>query len=323
MFREAIGYPTRPPQGGRSVIVGGLLLIVIAAFASLTGLGVPYGFIAAVGVLPWLLVRGYYVRIVRTTIGRTNPTPPRFDRVNRLLKDGLTAAGIAVAYLLPGAVVIVPLVAVQLLGTDAGSILPTGWAPDAVTITATSITGILAVLALMYTIGALYALPVAVARFAHSGKPGAAFELRTVISGAVTEDYAIAWGVSLLLQVTLLPIAYLLRIFVIGFFFHFVVAMGVRYCYGQGVGLALDLEPVTADRVGIDPADWVLPSAVTRIDSDGSEWHHLDRKADEPPRAANSQSDEMSSVDTSDVDPAAESEFFFPAESSSDETDEN
>ena len=266
MFREALDYPTRSPEGGRSVILGGLVLIAVAAFVGVTGLDAPYSYLAVLGLAPWLLVRGYYVRVVRTTIGRDRPTPPRFDSVFELFADGLRAVAISVAYLLPGVVVLAPLVAVQALGIDLTTLLSDAGL-GAATGVLVPIIGVLAVVALMYVIGALYALPVAVARFAHADDVRAAFDVRTVVSGAFTEDYVIAWGISFVLQLFLLPISYLLRILVVGFFLQFLVVVGVRYCYGQGVGAALGLDPVPAPHERSDPDDWELRSAVTRPDS--------------------------------------------------------
>jgi len=275
MFREALGYPTRSPEGGRSVIVGGLVLVVTAGFVAALALDRPLAYLAAGGLLPWLLVRGYYVRVVRTTIGRDRPTPPRFGNVPRLLRDGLIAVGIAVAYLLPGAVVLGPLIAVRALGTDLSAALLDRAVPAAATTAAVSVAGVAAVVALMYTLGALYVLPVAVARFAHADEPRMAFEPRTVVSGAFTEDYATAWGVSFGLQLLLLPVAYLLRVLVVGFLLQFVVAVGVRYCYGQGVGAALGLEAVPATHERSDPDDWALRAAVTRADPEAGAAGHL------------------------------------------------
>ncbi|PSP44100.1 hypothetical protein BRC63_03015, partial [Halobacteriales archaeon QH_10_70_21] len=60
--------------------------------------------------------------------------------------------------------------------------------------------------------------------------------VRRVVSGALSEDYAVAWAVALLLQALLFPFAYALRALLVGFFLHFIVSAGLRYCYGQGVG---------------------------------------------------------------------------------------
>ncbi|MFO7926978.1 MAG: DUF4013 domain-containing protein [Halobacteriota archaeon] len=284
MFREALGYPTRPTEGGRSVILGGLTLIVVAAFVSLTGLGRPYAYLAALGVLPWLLVRGYYVRIVRTTIGRDRPTPPRFDDARRLLKDGASAAFIAAVYLLPGLVVLGPLIALQVFGTDIATFLSDQSVSETLSVAVVSVVGVIAIGALMTLIGALYVLPVAVARFAHTEDIWAAFEFRTVISGAATEDYAIAWGVSFVLQALLLPIAFVFRIFLLGFFLQFLVASGVRYCYGQGVGAALGLGPVPASHERSDPKGWNLRPAVTKVGSSNSDERVIERTGDRDER---------------------------------------
>jgi hypothetical protein len=200
MFREALGYPTRAPEGGRSVIAGGLLLVSITICFGIGSLDTPYAYAAVVGLFPWLLVRGYYVRVIRTTIGRSRPTPPRFDDVRRLLADGATAVGIAIIYLFPGAVILGPLVGIQVFEADLSELLTAAGVTEAAVAVLIPVVGFVAVVALMSLLGALYVLPVAVGRFAHSGEWRSAIELRTVIGGALTEDYAIAWGVSFVLQ---------------------------------------------------------------------------------------------------------------------------
>jgi hypothetical protein len=282
MFREAISYPTRPPDGGRSVIVGGLLLVVATVLAATAALGPPWGYLAALAVLPWLLVRGYHVRIVRTTIGRNHPTPPRFDDVPRLLRDGLIAVAVSIAYLAPGGIVLGPLLAIRASGTDLSTLLSELAVPAFVSTPLVSVAGVLAVLAVMYVLGALYVIPIAIARYAHSGRPRAAFGFGTVVAGSVTEDYIIAWAVSVVLQVFLLPVAYLLGVLVVGFFLHFIVSAGVRYCHGRGVGAALDLDPVPASHERSDPDEWDLPPAVRRIE-------RSDRSRGEPANQARSE----------------------------------
>lgn len=266
MFREAMGYPTRQPNGGRVVFAGGALLAVVFVAVAMTQLGWPYGLVAAVGLLPWLLVRGYYVRVIRTTIGRDAPLPPSFSSWRALLADGATAVGISVAYMLPAAIILAPLAAVQLLGNDLSA--PISALPTPVVDGVLSGVGFLAVFALMYLLGALYVLPVAVARFAYTDRVSAAFDIRTVVGGALTEDYATAWFVSVTLQFFVLPVAYLLRIILVGFLLQFVVAVAVRYCYGQGVGDAMGWDPVDPDG-GPVPWDELTP-AVTRVTDAGA-----------------------------------------------------
>lgn len=256
MFREALWYPTRKPAGPRSVLIGGGLVILTSLFGLASLLSGTVGVVAVLGLLPWLALRGYYVRVVRTTIGRDRPTPPPLDDARRLLRDGFASLIISLLYVLPGALVLAPLVYARAAGSDAGTLYAALGLPAPVADAALSATGVLAIIAAMYLIGAFYVTPVAVARFAHQERLGAAVEIRRVVAGALTEDYAVAWAITLLLQ-TLFLLAYAFRAAVVGFFLHFVIAVGVRYCYGRGVGEALDLEPVVPARSA--PADADAP----------------------------------------------------------------
>ncbi len=236
------------------MLLGGGLVFLTSAFGATPILGDTFVVVGLLGLLPWLALRGYYVRVVRTTIGRERPTPPALEDARRLLRDGLAAVGISTLYLLPGLIVLGPLVYARAVGTDIGTLYVEIGLPTALANAALSATGFLALIAAMYLIGALYATPVAVARFAYEDRVGAAFEVRRVVDGALTEDYAVAWAVSLLLQVLLLPFAYIFRAALVGFFLHFVVAVGVRYCYGQGVGDGMGLDPVVPDPPAATPA---------------------------------------------------------------------
>ncbi|MCY4729244.1 DUF4013 domain-containing protein [Natronomonas gomsonensis] len=272
MFRDALDYPTRPPIGGRSVLVGGALLLFVGIPIAIAGIGIEYAPVGLVAVLPWLLVRGYYVRVVRTTAGRTYPTPPRFGDVDRLFADGIRAVAIAALYLLPGVVVLGPLVVARTTGVELPTLFARVGLPAALSNAALSVTGLLALFALLYLIGALYALPVAVANFAYTDRFAAAFDLRTVLGGSLTEDYAVAWVVSVVIQALLIPVAYPLRAVLVGFFLHFFAAVAVRYCYGQGVGAALGWEPVgtTPDEESRDGAGEVT-AAIRHIDGEWEE----------------------------------------------------
>lgn len=272
MFREALDYPTRPPRGGRSVLVGGTLLLLVVAVGAAATLDPPIGFVAILALLPWLLARGYYVRVIRSTIGREFPTPPPFGDVRALLRDGVAAALIAVGYLLPGAAVLAPFVYARTRDADLVTLLLGDGVSPSVATGVTAGAGILALFAVFSILGALYALPVAVARYAHVGRFGAAFELRAVAGGAATEDYVVAWVVSLLLQALLLPFAYLLKPILIGFYLHFLIAVGVRYCYGQGVGAVFDLDPVES----------AAPGRVPGRGPDTDEEAHPERRAGHP-----------------------------------------
>ena len=246
MFREALDYPTRPPHGGRAVLVGGTLLVLVEVLAGVASLEAWLAPAALLALPPWLLVRGYYVQVLRTTAGHEFPAPPSFRSVGvgRLLADGLRASVVAAGYLLPGVVVLAPFGYARARETDIVTlVLGEGLSP-AVGSAAVAVAGIVALLSVLYLLGAVFALPVAVTNFAYTGRLGAAFEVRTVLEGAASEDYVVAWVVSLLLQALVLPAAYLLKVLLVGFYVQFLVSVGVRYCYGQGVGAALGLDPL-------------------------------------------------------------------------------
>lgn len=283
MFRSALSYPTRKPEGPRSVLIGGVLVILTFLFGVASALGDSLGVVVLLGVLPYVALRGYYVRVVRTTIGRDRPTPPAFEDAGRLLRDGLASLIISGVYLLPGVLVIAPFAYARWAGTDLGTVYANLGLPGALANAALSVTSVLVLFAAMYLIGVFYGVPVAVARFAYADRLGAAFELRTVVGAAFTEDYAVAWAVSLVLQVLLFPVAYAFRVALVGFFLHFVVAAGARYCYGQGVGAALDLEPVVPERTDADRTPATPGDARTPRQSDpGDDPVGADRGRTEP-----------------------------------------
>jgi hypothetical protein len=244
MLRAALSYPTRKPDGPRSVLLGGGLVFLTMLLWLPALLGGTVGLVAILGVFPWLALRGYYVRVLRTSAGRDRPTPPPLDDADRLLRDGATAVAIAAAYLLPGVLVLGPLVYARAVGADLPTLYTAAGMSEGLANAAVSATGFVAIVAVMSLIGALYATPVAVTRFAREDRVAAAFEGRRVVAGALTEDYAVAWAIALLVQVVLFPIALALRAVLVGFFLQFVVAVGVRYCYARGVGHGLDLDPV-------------------------------------------------------------------------------
>lgn len=249
MFREALDYPTRPPYGGRAVLVGGSLLVLVGALGAVGAVDTALAPASLLVLLPWLAVRGYYVRVLRTTAGHEFPTPPPFrgGGVDRLLADGLKAVLVAGAYLLPGVAVLAPLGYARARDVDLAALLLDGGVPSVLADAAVAVAGLAALLAVFCLIGAAYVLPVAVTNFAYTGRLRAAFELRTVVSGAATEDYVVAWLVTVLLQALVLPAAYLLKALLVGFYLQFLVGVGVRYCYGQGVGAALGLDPLKPD----------------------------------------------------------------------------
>ena len=162
MLRAALSYSTRKPNGPRSVLVGGGIVFVVNLFGLSSVLDSPLTYAGLLGVLPWVVLRGYYVRVVKTTIGRDRPTPPPFDDIGRLFRNGLASLLISACYLLPAAVVLAPLAYARALGRDPAALFAAAGLPTVLANAALSVTGVVALFAVMYLLGALYALVTAV-----------------------------------------------------------------------------------------------------------------------------------------------------------------
>lgn len=265
MLSEALDFPTSGERGSAALLVGSLALLLSA------------GALVAGGVFPFLLVgvlalqvvaRGYYVRVLRVTVVDRSAVAPGFDDVERLLRDGLGAVVVSVVYFLPSLL----LFSVAAGGNLASAVNNPLRLRDPTTIAAAETVGSLAALLGLFTVlAALYLIPGAVTLYAHENRLRSAFALRRVARGTLSEDYAVGWVVTVLLQAFLLPIVLFLYSLLVGAFLHFFLAVAVRYVWGVSVGSALDIEPPAVDREGITPeqgVDPIAPSVAVAPDGD-------------------------------------------------------
>lgn len=230
MLGEALDYPTSGPDGAKAVLVGGGVLLVSAPFA-LVGLALwPLLGIALAG---HLAVRGYYVRVLRRVAGDPDTDAPAFDEWGGLLVDGTKALLVLLGYLLP--VLVLVLVAVG------GQVASAVQGPGAAFSTLRTLTGLTVLLFFLYLLGMAYVLPAAVTNFAYTGRVQAAFRPE-VLRGAFTEDYAVGWLLSVVLQAVALPFVLVFQALLVGFFLQFLVGVAVRYVWGRSFGAALGLD---------------------------------------------------------------------------------
>ncbi|WP_435193934.1 DUF4013 domain-containing protein [Natronomonas sp. EA1] len=248
MLGAAFDFPTSGSRGPRSVLVGGLLVLVSALL-----LNVPLSFVdpeaplrpqaiylgvATLSVVPVVLLRGYHLRVFRQVTTHAEPEAPGFGGLVGLVGDGLRAVVVAVAYALPVAV----FGGLAAAGQFTGEL---GLTP-AVESVLRNVAGVSLVLALFSVLAAAYLLPAALANLAYHGRLGAAFHLRRLVSGTLTEDYVVGWVGALLLQTVAFPVAFALRVLVVGFFLQFIVAVAVRYVWAHAAADGLGLEPTVA-----------------------------------------------------------------------------
>jgi len=183
MFNESLRYIQRREDWVKTVAIGGVL-----SFLSFL-------------LVPIVLVAGYYVRVLRSTM-HGEEMPPAFDEWGDLATDGLKAVVIGFVYsLVPSVIggVVFAIAGVSFFGgaaNDSGGLALAGGLIFLV--------GSLIVLVLGLAVA--YVLPAALANFVERESLGAAFsfdEIRAVVS---TGKYATAWayGFAIVLGVSIL-----------------------------------------------------------------------------------------------------------------------
>jgi hypothetical protein len=226
MLSDALSFPRRSDDWLPTLLIGGIL----------TFLG-PL-------VLPALVVQGYLVRVLGRAAADER-TPPSFTDWGRLLVDGLKLLVVNLVYgvvvFLPLAVVFAALVVIVPTGP---SVAEPGMGPGMAPPSGGTATGLVVFLALLLVallavlvVG--YVLPAALANFAIEGRLGAAFHLRTILRGAFTREYAVAWLLALLVGVVGGLVGSALTAVVVGIFVLFYVQVSFYYLIGRGFASGL------------------------------------------------------------------------------------
>ncbi|WP_224449498.1 DUF4013 domain-containing protein [Haloprofundus salilacus] len=245
MFRDALNAPARTADAVQTLFLGG--------FLSLLALLVPIGWLATVGTVPFfvlalpfvllppLLLRGYYVRVMQAGL-RGEEAAPSFVRWNRLVADGLRSYAVAFVYLLP-VVTLWVLVAVVAIAVELRTL---GGPTSSVFVTLS--TALAAVVSGLYLPVFAYLVPAALVTYAATGRLAAAFSPRTVGRVLVDGEYAKGWAVASLLLFGALTVAVPLSLFLVGVFVLFYLQTVVHSLYGRTARKALAVELGDDDR---------------------------------------------------------------------------
>lgn len=168
-FEQTLRYPTQNDAWKRTVLIGGLLIVI------------------GVLIVPLFAVYGYLVRAIRDSLEGAS-TPPIFDDWRSLVVDGAQAWVISVLYLLVPALVAAVTVSGSITalanGSGAATALGTGGLFIGVVVS-----GALALLS-------GYLAVVGIVNFAREERFGAAFDTQVIRSVAFDRGYAIPWVVS-------------------------------------------------------------------------------------------------------------------------------
>jgi hypothetical protein len=227
MLSDALSFPRRGDDWLSTLLVGGILTLL--------------GFL----ILPVFVVQGYLVRVLDRA-ARRERTPPSFTEWGTLFVDGLKVLVVNLVYGLPvfvlgvvvfgAAVIIVP---GEPMVVD--SVEPGGAPPVPQSTGSGGLLVFVALVALVALLGLVvsYLLPAALANFAREDRLGAAFAFRTVLAGAFTRDYAVAWLLAMIVGLVGGLVGSALSVVVVGLFVLFYVQVVFYYLVGRGFAAGL------------------------------------------------------------------------------------
>jgi hypothetical protein len=168
-FERTLRYPVQNDAWKRTVLIGGLLIVV------------------GVLIVPLFAVYGYLVRTIRDSLKGTS-TPPIFDDWRSLIIEGAQAWVISVLYLLIPILVAAVTVGGSITAFTNGGGTATALGTGGLLI-GTVVSGVLAVL-----FG--YLAVIGIVNFAREERFGAAFDTQVIRSVAFDRRYAIPWIIS-------------------------------------------------------------------------------------------------------------------------------
>lgn len=259
-YESALQYPARGDWFPRVLLGGGLLavtgvLYLLGWFTTMFLVGFA---ILPLALIPYVLLHGYYVRVLRRT-SHGDADPPGFDDPVSLFVDGLKGVGITLAYLSP-----VVVLAVVGFGVAVG--LSVAYPDSSVgTVAFMAMAWIGAPILGLASIAINYFKAAGLASFAHEGDVRAAFDADRVEEASFSKTwfvaYVVGWGIGLAGNVlTLGGIGYLL---LFGFFVQFYVGTVRYHVFGQAYAESVD--DVAVDPTGSAPVgtggDWETVSS--------------------------------------------------------------
>lgn len=240
MLSEALYYPRRADNWHRTLLIGGVLLLLSPLL------------------FPALAVQGYFVRVLRDVIDDIEE-PPAFDGWVELLVDGLQVLVVQLVYgLIPAALVLGGSIVV---GLGAFVVSEGGGSSASVGTGLGLLAASIVLLGFLFGLLAAYLTPVAIANFAHEDDLVAAFDLGTIREVATSRAYVVAVLRALVIGIGVAVVGVLLSITVVGIllvvFVAFYAQVAVYYLVGRGFAGAMGLD---RDRDGAESDPGVEPT---------------------------------------------------------------
>ncbi|ELZ57157.1 MULTISPECIES: DUF4013 domain-containing protein [Halorubrum] len=252
MLTAAVTALKRTDDAAGVIIVGGVVTLLAWALTPLWLAGVlfvsPVFLVATpVALAPWLVVRGYFVRVTRHAVdaGTAADAPP-LVAWGELVRDGLKSVLLSAALLAPlaGGLAVVVGVAAALV---AGPVAPTSVAadvesalgPNGPTVVAAVVGAAVAALVGAYLLAFAYVRPAALAVFAASGRLRSGLNPRRVVGVAATGPYATGWTLGVAALAVGTAVATPAIPLVVGVAVAFAVRVVAHGLYGRGAGRSM------------------------------------------------------------------------------------
>lgn len=237
MLREALATPVRGGAATATAIVGSALLVAssvaVGVWAGATTVDPRVGLLVPVALVPYLLLRGYGVRVVASGL-RREAAAPTFSRPGVLLRDGVKSVLLSLLLLLP-------LWVILLVGGGGAGVLRLGRV-DAVgvgTELSAAVAGFTAVVALGWLASYAYLRPAALACFADEGRLRDGLHPGRVLRVALDGDYLKGWVLGTLVLATGITVALPFVPLLVGIPLLFGVVVATNSLYGRGAAGAL------------------------------------------------------------------------------------
>ena len=224
MLSDALWFLKRSDDWVATTIIGGVLSLL------------------SVLILPAFVLQGYFVRAMQAA-ARGDDAAPSFTDWGGLIVDGLKLFVVTFVWAL---VAIVPaLVLSAIIGLGTFTVVESTTGPGMASDPAGSVGfGIVTIVAGLLFFGlslvAAYLVPAASANFAIEGNLGAGFDVRTILSGALTAEYAVAWLLAIVVAVVLGTVGSFLAVLIVGVFVLFYVQVATYYLWARGFVDGLD-----------------------------------------------------------------------------------
>ena len=257
MLTAAAAALTRTDDTAGVVLIGGAVTLLSWVLTPAWVAGVLFvspavAVAAPLALGPWLVARGYFVRVTRSATQTGEATgAPSLVAWGELVRDGVKSALVSAALLAPlagGLVVASVAVAALVVGPvdpgPAAAAVESTLGPNGPAAVAVVAGGVVAAFAGAYLLAFAYVRPAALAAFAASGRLRDGLNPRTVADVAATGSYATGWT----LAVGALAVGYAVAVptapLVVGVAVAFLARVVAHGLYGRGAADALTQDAI-------------------------------------------------------------------------------